>query len=131
MDSPVSVTLDLEVQNSWPPKDPYSNSGPVRPLPQSPWTYGEGVNPNLEASNARLRIGHVERAPYEGNDHVERRSLSSDGTESSDDEPLVRKRRGSEGVEVKMVDREEVLRRYMASRGEEATRYHYYEPESE
>ncbi|TDL20994.1 hypothetical protein BD410DRAFT_699683, partial [Rickenella mellea] len=40
-----------------------------------------------------------------------------------------RVRRGSEGMEVQPVDREEILRRYILSRGEEAGRYQRYEPE--
>lgn len=38
-------------------------------------------------------------------------------------------RRGSEGYEVLPVDREEILRRYIESRGEEDGRYRRYVPE--
>ena len=43
--------------------------------------------------------------------------------------PGHRVRRGSEGYEIKQVDREEILRRYIASRGEEVGRYQRYAPE--
>ena len=38
-------------------------------------------------------------------------------------------RRGSEGYEVRPVDREEILKRYIMSRGEEAGRFKRYVPE--
>ena len=38
-------------------------------------------------------------------------------------------RRGSEGYEIRPVDREEILRRYILSRGSEAGRYKRYVPE--
>lgn len=63
-------------------------------------------------------------------------SLPSSDGEPDDDEyeygklgGMVRARRGSEGYEVRPVDREEILRRYIESRGEEAGRYNLYEPE--
>lgn len=40
-----------------------------------------------------------------------------------------RVRQGSEGYEIKPINREEILRRYIASRGEEAGRYQRYVPE--
>jgi hypothetical protein len=40
-----------------------------------------------------------------------------------------RVRRGSEGLETRALDREEILRRYVASRGVEAGRYKRYVPE--
>ena len=42
---------------------------------------------------------------------------------------LPRVRRGSEGYEVRPMDREEILARYVASRGVEAGRYKRYVPE--
>ena len=39
-------------------------------------------------------------------------------------------RRGSEGYEIKTVDRDEILRRYVTSRGEDAGRYNWYVPEN-
>lgn len=41
----------------------------------------------------------------------------------------MRARRGSEGYEVQSIDREEILRRYIETRGEEAGRYKVYVPE--
>jgi len=51
---PVEAGTEEHVQYLWPPKDPTSYYEP-RPLPETPWTYGSGVNPHLEPSNARLR----------------------------------------------------------------------------
>jgi len=50
-------------------------------------------------------------------------SVSLSGSDS-EAEPVLGPhiRRGSEGFEVKSIDREEILRRYIATRGEEALR---------
>ena len=60
-----------------------------------------------------------------------RHSMSSDEFRYSEAGHDVRE--GSEGYEVKPVDREEILRRYILSRGEEAGHYQRYisEPHSQ
>ncbi|KAH0591078.1 hypothetical protein H2248_001184 [Termitomyces sp. 'cryptogamus'] len=114
-------------------------------LPSSPWTYENGdVNPDLRAFNAERRASAKRRkrvkrrAPGESplppyhpdyREQVDKESGSAD--ESSNDEydaqgPLVRT--GSEGYEVRPVDREEVLRRYLAEMSQEQGRYKYYIP---
>ncbi|KAG5342039.1 hypothetical protein C0989_005719 [Termitomyces sp. Mn162] len=114
-------------------------------LPSSPWTYENGdVNPDLRAFNAERRASAKRRkrvkrrAPGESplppyhpdyREQVDKESGSAD--ESSNDEydaqgPLVRT--GSEGYEVLPVDREELLRRYLAEMGQEQGRYKYYIP---
>ncbi|KAG6817934.1 hypothetical protein H0H87_012402 [Tephrocybe sp. NHM501043] len=130
---------------SWPPTDPtarnYEYPEENFVLPSSPWTYENGdVNPNLEASNSHRRTrkkisrqgtGVSPLPPYHP-DYQEGTAGAIDLTdESSDDEydgrrPFVRA--GSEGYEVRPVDREEILRRYLAETGMEPGRYKYYIP---
>jgi len=109
---------------------------------KNPWTYGEGLNPELAASNSQSRTmtrrGLTNVPPYHPDyqdtdchqpEEPESHHLSEASTfsEDSDDDYEYsshdgRVRRGSEGPEVLAVDREELLRRYIATRGEEATR---------
>jgi len=131
--------LDVSTAEEWPPQDPYYSSAHTEPAHDfsqdtSPWTYGNGVNPNLEPSNTHRRgHAHSNVPPYhpaynqEGatQRHFSQSSRSSSG--SFDEHRIIR--RGSEGWEVKQIDREEVLRRYIESRGEEVGRYNYYIPE--
>ncbi|KZT62663.1 hypothetical protein CALCODRAFT_478962 [Calocera cornea HHB12733] len=160
----------------WPPQDP-SNDYEPRPLPDTPWTYGSGVNPHLEPSNARLRAttagaggrrnnagGRRRREPDRftaflkslDNDDPDyspsptssdlesdananddgaaangARRLQAAGGHQSEEEDAdsdaydtstgrVKARRGSEGWEVKPLTawaREEIVRKYAASRG--------------
>ena len=114
-------------------------------LPDSPWTYENGsLNPDLEPSNARIRTASRRRknAPDASSvppwhpEYQETRSdhdslASSDGEAEYSFEGRLggMVRRGSEGYEVLPVDREEILRRYIESRGEEDGRYRRYVPE--
>ncbi|KAG6337063.1 hypothetical protein ID866_2016 [Astraeus odoratus] len=133
----VSVSTRISVE-SWPPHDPAAEK-PFQ-LPDSPWTYENGsVNPNLRPSNS----GNVHRAytsalpPYHPNfeDDVsprQRQSYSPDATsESEEDYDGARVRRGSEGYEIRPLNREEMLRRYLESQTSREGRYRLYEPESE
>ncbi|EJU02573.1 zf-DHHC-domain-containing protein [Dacryopinax primogenitus] len=54
IDMLMPFSVEEHVPFIWPPKDPSSYYEP-RPMPESPWTYGSGVNPHLEPSNTRLR----------------------------------------------------------------------------
>lgn len=119
-------------------------------LPESPWTYENGsVNPNLEPSSAyrraskrKIKDNFVSNVPPYHPDYVEpsatsqRQSPSYDNDSSSSRESVNDRytgnvvREGSEGYEVKQVDREEILRRYILSRGEEVGRYRRYAPET-
>ncbi|KAG6889989.1 hypothetical protein C0995_012949 [Termitomyces sp. Mi166 len=133
----------------WPPNDPTAlHEDPEHDLvlPSSPWTYENGdVNPNLEAFNserrafARRRKRMNRRAPGETllppyhpdyQEQVDEEFELADD-ESSDDEYDARKplvRTGSEGYEVRPVDREELLHRYLAEIGQQPGRYKYYIP---
>lgn len=130
----------------------------VLKLPSTPWTYENGsLNPSLQASNPQLRSrsktgkqadprGTVSAVPpyhpdYNTSRGAERRSLSpsssrdeySEGEEDYEyDVEMrgdVRVRRGSEGLEVKPIDREAQLRRYIGSVTGEPGRYQRYIPE--
>lgn len=139
--------VDPKVQDIWPPKDPTQyneNIGP-RFAGDSPFTYGNNFNPHLEASNTQLRSRHqasrrAAEAEYENDDRLStstpsRESFSSneypdhhpgpgDGYTDGEgeDEPdvvngSVRLRRGSEGWEVRPLSKEEIVSRYIATRG--------------
>jgi len=136
---------DPKSQEVWPPEDPYKTTeyaGPGHDFTQdiSPWTYGDGINPNLQPSNAykRFKSGRSHAPPYHPAYQManDRRRLSSTPSQhSSSDEyedrpnaPIVR--RGSEGWEVQQPDREELLCRYLESIGETDGRYQRYIPEA-
>ncbi|KAF8585119.1 hypothetical protein K439DRAFT_1082397 [Ramaria rubella] len=135
-------------------------SGPAHDFNKdtSPWTYGKGVNPNLHPSNTYRRtqknFGRSDVPPYhpayrpstgkEDSDD-EQRAYSTSRHSSSDEYghpfedgegdsenpwDIPRVRRGSEGFEVREQSREEILRRYIESRGEEVGHYRRYVPES-
>lgn len=144
------IALDETTQNSWPPEDPYAYEESSEPAQfdadSSPWTFGDGINPNLQPSNAfkRSRTRRSKVPPYHPDynqsthsDHEAGRFSSTPSRQSSADEdneiiwrgPQVR--RGSEGWEVSEVDREEILRRYIASRSAEPGRYQRYTPETD
>jgi len=130
---------ESESGDIWPPQDPYAHeheetiSLTNRLSTNSPWTYGNGeFNPDLIPSNrARIkqRNGGFRVPPYHPN-----YSRNEDGSEYSDPEsapssraevtPGPRRRVGSEGLEVESIDREELLRHYIATRGDEATKAH-------
>ncbi|KAF9820053.1 hypothetical protein IEO21_01715 [Rhodonia placenta] len=125
-------------------------------LPDNPWTFQNGsLNPHLEPSNTRRRPSSQRRlqsaaaqGPYSSlppyhPDYDESQaepayalsSESSSGEEEVPDDEFgrrmgrVRVRRGSEGYEVKSVDREEMLRRFVEGRTHEPGRYQRYVPE--
>lgn len=137
-------SLHPGTDEAWPPEDPqkrelrdhYGASDDDTPvqLPEGgPWTYANGgPNPGLRASSQRLRQRHQHSGyppyhPMYGQDPPEDEDARS--SVSSDDFPG-RVRRGSEGYEVRPVNRDAILRRYVASRGEDVVgRYNVYEPE--
>lgn len=139
----------------WPPRDPTLGVEERQDfvLPSSPWTYENGsTNPNLEPYNAHLRssasssqrrrqqqstsAGASSLPPYHP-DYQEggtKEDADSDGYSSIDEsddgsrgKPVMR--RGSEGYEVRPVDREDLLRQYLQELGEEPQRYHRYIPQ--
>ncbi|GLB35853.1 putative mediates the reversible addition of palmitate to target proteins, thereby regulating their membrane association and biological function [Lyophyllum shimeji] len=132
----------------WPPRDPtmVHREGTDKEfvLPSSPWTYENGsLNPDLEPSNSgrqsearrrtkRPTTGVSALPPYHP-DYQEGAELALDTSSeisSGEDDYAPRSfvRAGSEGYEVRPVDREELLRRYLEEIGEETGRYHRYIP---
>lgn len=129
-----------------PPADPNRSEGKFV-LPSSPWTYGnESFNPNLEPSNDQLRpsaSGSIKRRhgasavpPYHPD--YDDTALTDSSDDSSDEVALSaytqarwgqHVRRGSEGYEVKAINREEVFRQHVESQLGVPGRYHTYEPE--
>ena len=130
------------MNESWPPQDPYAyeheeaTSLGQRLNSSSPFTYGDGqFNPELVPSNRESRLkrrGVGSRVPpyhpsyrqrEDDDEEDSEHSVSLSGSDS-EAEPVLGPhiRRGSEGFEVKPIDREEILRRYIATRGEEALR---------
>ncbi|CCL98131.1 uncharacterized protein FIBRA_00125 [Fibroporia radiculosa] len=127
-------------------------------LPDSPWTYQNGsLNPNLEPSNARQRSTSQRRrkvlqGPYSSlppyhPDYNETQdedaysvSSESSGYEEYEDnsafahriaEGVARVRRGSEGYEVKAIDRDAILQKFVEGRTHEPGRYQPYVPQPE
>ncbi|EJD54537.1 zf-DHHC-domain-containing protein [Auricularia subglabra TFB-10046 SS5] len=146
---PVTEGEPEEAQEAWPPQDlsrrqiDYGASDddtPVALPADGPWTYANGgPNPALRASSQRLRQRHNHSGyppyhPMYGQEVQDEGSSDDDnsrGSVGSDDYPLGgRVRRGSEGYEVRPVSRDDILREYVRSRGEEAVgRYRTYVPE--
>ncbi|KZT08720.1 zf-DHHC-domain-containing protein [Laetiporus sulphureus 93-53] len=119
-------------------------------LPSSPWTYSNGsLNPNLQPSNAHHRstsrrrsrgvATHSPLPPYHPDYHESQDDPSyiydpSSEEEDLDDTPFGREfaggaarvRRGSEGYEVKTIDREAMLRMMVDERIQAPGRYQQY-----
>ncbi|KAI0354615.1 zf-DHHC-domain-containing protein [Trametes cingulata] len=136
----------------WPPRDPeayeYPDADPNYKfqLPASPWTYENGsLNPELQPSNTtRRRKPPAAQGPYSSvppyhpdyNADESQRHYPPSDSEDDDDEnddavgrPREFVRRGSEGYEVRPIDREALLRRYVEDRTAEPGRYHLYVPD--
>lgn len=119
------------MQDTWPPADPsrrqidYGDDETPARLPNTPWTYGaNSFNPALRPSNQAIRRQYPPYHPMYGQEQpVE----SDEDSDSESGRAIVR--RGSEGYEVRQIDREEVLRTYIETRGEDALRYRRYVPE--
>jgi len=144
-------------QQVWPPPDPTEyNGGWIQPA--SPWTYNnDGPNPALIPSNSvsvsaqhlRARKPDVRGIstvpPYHPDyDESAQDEYGSGGGEVDDDyddgerfaeyEKEVRQRtpfvrRGSEGYEVRPIDREQLLAEYITVRAQEDGHYRRYVPE--
>jgi len=135
---------DSDAGEQWPPQDPTAYNNHTFSLPANPWTYENGsLNPDLQPSNtSRLRertsskrVRPTSALPPYHPDYKE--SATDEEAEScdSDDEyweqsaPQKLVRRGSEGYEVRPVDREEMLRQYVDEQTHMQGRYNVYEPE--
>ncbi|KAF9015709.1 palmitoyltransferase PFA4 [Cyathus striatus] len=145
-----------DATQAWPPKDPLIlQSEPLdhaAVLASSPWTYENGgLNPDLQATNTRYRqsssrtqtyttssVGVSSLPPYHP-DYVENEAMhvgdasDNDTISISSDADLFehadRVRSGSEGYEVRLEEREEMLKQYLQDLGEEPGRYMRYIPE--
>ncbi|KAF5368430.1 hypothetical protein D9758_002212 [Tetrapyrgos nigripes] len=148
--APVIRTHFSEQLPSWPPKDPDRSryEDPVKgfTLPESPWTYENGsVNPDLQPSNSAMRdtrdqANRRRRQGQANSDtsqlppyHPDYKEGEGDYSPDSSDDEVVgnsrrRVRRGSEGYEVKLEDRNAMLSRYLEELGETPGRYHRYIP---
>lgn len=139
------MTTGFEPQQAWPPADPAERESEWTQL-ASPWTYdNDGPNPALTPSNAHLRsrkrgTAEISAVPpyhpdYEPAQHefdVDVEDDYDDGERFAEYEKGRRAahvRRGSEGYEVRSIDREQLLAEYIATRGQEAGHYQRYVPE--
>ena len=128
---------------AWPPRDPaLEHQKPFR-LPDSPWTYENGdFNPALRPSNARPRPIDEQSStraytsalpPYHPDFEHDAYPLQSystgTDTDLEEEHKGLRVRRGSEGYEVRSIDREEMLKEYIQSEVERTGRYQAYQPE--
>ncbi len=135
----------LDPEQYWPPEDPDREiTNHKFDLPNSPWTYDNGsINPNLQPSNAQLRQSAVRQRrrkdlgvstvppyhpDYQQGDAASIEDYDSSSSSSSIDRPP-RIRRGSEGYEVRTINREEMLQQYLKDLGEEPDKYVRYIPE--
>lgn len=143
----------IERQQVWPPPDPTEYNGGWT-QPASPWTYNnDGPNPSLIPSNSgsaqQLRArkrdasGFSPVPPYHPDyDEPEQHEYGGgevdydydDGERFAEYEkarqqrvPFVR--RGSEGYEVRPIDREQLLAEYITDRAQEDGHYYRYVPE--
>lgn len=142
----------IERQQVWPPPDPTEYNGGWT-QPASPWTYNnDGPNPALIPSNSpsaqHLRARKhdatgISAVPPYHPDYDESAQHEYGGGEVDDDYddgerfaeyekvrqrmPFVR--RGSEGYEVRPIDREQLLAEYIADRAQEDGYYYRYVPE--
>ncbi|KAI0756348.1 zf-DHHC-domain-containing protein [Daedaleopsis nitida] len=136
----------------WPPKDPdvyvYPDEDPNHrfELPASPWTYENGsYNPDLQPTTTRRRkaAGTTADGPYAavppyhpdyGRETYPVYSEEEDDDDNDDNvynhgRPREFVRSGSEGYEVRPIDREAMLRRYVEDRTTEPGRYQLYVPD--
>lgn len=135
-------------QHSWPPHDPATAAKEHDfTLPASPWTYQNGnVNPNLQPSNLCMRTSNGRHVsveayasalpPYHPDYEMEcgsqpRQSYPLDSDSDPEDRRGIRIRRGSEGYEVRPVNREEMLRVHVENRVSREGRYQVYDHEPE
>jgi len=142
----------IERQQVWPPPDPTEYNGGWT-QPASPWTYkNDGPNPALVPSNspsaqhlrARKRdpAGTSAVPPYHPDyDESSQHEYGAgevdydydDGERFAEYEKVRQRmpfvRRGSEGYEVRPIDREQLLAEYIVDRAQEDGHYSRYVPE--
>ena len=139
----------VERQQAWPPRDPAEHNTEWMP-PASPWTYNnDGPNPALVPSNTqhlrsrkRGTAGVSTVPPYHPDYEPAQHEYNDDDYDDDDDDEgerfaeyekgrrrIAHVRHGSEGYEVRSIDREQLLAEYIATRGQEAGHYRRYVPE--
>ena len=141
----------IERQQVWPPPDPTEYNGGWA-QPASPWTYNnDGPNPSLIPSNSdsaqHLRsrkrdAGEISTVPPYHPDYDESGQQEyggevdydyDDGERFAEYEKVRQRmpfvRRGSEGYEVRPIDREQLLAEYITDRAQEDGHYCRYVPE--
>ncbi|KAH7886071.1 DHHC palmitoyltransferase-domain-containing protein [Phlebopus sp. FC_14] len=140
----LSMGDGTNTQHSWPPRDPTLQDQQPFQLPDSPWTYGnDDINPNLRPSNAHLRTSNgltynrvyaSALPPYHPDFErdFDAPSARSHPPDFSEEYPgrgygSVRVRRGSEGYEVRPLDREMILMEHIRSQVAEEGRYQVYD----
>ncbi|KAF8445635.1 zf-DHHC-domain-containing protein [Boletus edulis BED1] len=133
----LSIGIDRDVE-SWPPRDPALEHQKPFKLPDSPWTYENGdFNPALRPSNARPRSidgrsstrAYTSALPPYHPDFEHDAYPAETDTDPEEGYGGLRVRRGSEGFEVRPIDREELLEEYIQIEVERTGRYQVYEPE--
>jgi hypothetical protein len=126
-----------ELQEAWPPRDPTEHQNEWT-QPSSPWTYEtNGPNPILVPSNTHLRSrrptptgpGASALPPYHPDYEPPDDADDDDNGEKYAEYERARVRRGSEGYEVRTIDREGLLAEFIANRAQEEGRYRRYVPE--
>jgi len=132
----------IELQEAWPPRDPAEHHREWM-QPSSPWTYEtNGPNPTLLPSNTHMRARRPPGAsavpPYhpdyeppevDDDDDGERYAEYERARRSGGGVGTARVRRGSEGYEVRPIDRESLLAEFIANRAQEEGHYRRYVPE--
>ena len=110
--------------------------------PSSPWTYeNNGPNPTLVPSNTQLRARrppgasavppyHPDYEPPEDDYDDGERYAEYERARLDSGVGTARVRRGSEGYEVRPIDRESLLAEFIANRAQEEGHYRRYVPES-
>jgi palmitoyltransferase ZDHHC6 len=145
------IHTGIELPQEWPPSDPTERHIEWT-QPDTPWTYdNDGPNPALVPSNshsaqqlrARKRGARgVSAVPPFHPDYEPAHDWQGDDDDDDDDERFAEYedeagwggtgrhvRRGSEGYEVRAIDRERLLEEHIANRGQEEGYYRRYVPE--
>ncbi|KAH8993932.1 zf-DHHC-domain-containing protein [Lactarius akahatsu] len=133
----------IEPQESWPPRDPTEHHSEWT-QPSSPWTYeNNGPNPALAPSNTQLRARRPPGAsavpPYHPDYEPPEDDEDDDGERYAEYERAglgggggtAHVRRGSEGYEVRPIDREGLLAEFIANRSQEEGHYRRYDEDED
>ena len=124
------VLTDGEYTGQWPPETPDTemDENHVFTLQKDPWTYGnESFNPDLRPSPSNNGLRERDGSPHDDDEprppyeHFSRPPYADEDEDENDynhDDRLRRRqfiRRGSEGYEVRPINREEMMKQYVDS----------------